>query len=63
MSPEPVFNYEVNSFIYNEINLNNLKIKELELSYEILESIKCFQFYDLENNKEQLISGLLNTLL
>ena len=57
MSPEPVFNYEVNSFIYNEINLNNLKIKELELSYEILESIKCFQFYDLENNKRTVNLG------
>ena len=57
MSPEPVFNYEINSFIYNEINLNNLKIKELELPYEILESIKEFQFVDLENNKKTVKFG------
>ena len=57
MSPEPVFNYEVNSFIYNEINLNNLKIKELELPYEILESIKDFQFHDLEKNKKTINLG------
>ena len=57
ISPTPVFNYEVNSFIYNEINLNNLKIKELELPYEILESIKDFQFDDLENNKKTINFG------
>lgn len=57
MSPDPVFNYEVNSFIYNEINLNNLKIKELELPYEILESIKDFQFHDLEKNKKTINLG------
>lgn len=57
MSPEPVFYYEVNSFIYNEINLNDLKIKELELPYEILESIKDFQFGDLENNKKTINLG------
>ncbi|MBQ7927160.1 MAG: hypothetical protein IJ287_00200 [Methanobrevibacter sp.] len=57
MSPEPVFNYEVNSFIYNEINLNNLKIKELELPYGILESIKDFKFDDLENNKKTINFG------
>lgn len=57
MSPEQEFNYEVNSFIYNEINLNNLKIKELELPYEILESIKDFEIFDLENNKKTVHLG------
>lgn len=57
MSPEPEFNYEVNSFIYNEINLNNLKIKELELPYEILESIKDFEIVDLENNEKTVNLG------
>lgn len=57
MSPEPVFNYEINSFIYNEINLNNLKIKELELSYELLENIKEFQIDKLKHNKKTIKLG------
>ena len=51
MSPEDTFNYELNSFIYNEVNSNNLKIKEIELSYELLKSLRYFEIDNLEKNK------------
>ena len=51
ISPDK-YNYELNSFIYNEINSNNLKIKEVKFPHEILENIKYFESDDLEKNKE-----------
>ena len=47
-------NYELNSFVYHEINSNNLKIKEVKFPYEILENLKYFEFDDLEKNKETI---------
>ena len=47
-------NYELNSFIYNEINSNNLKIKEVKFPYEILKNLKYFEIDDLEKNKETI---------
>ena len=49
ISPEPEFNYGINNFIYHEINLNRLKIKELEVPYEILKYFEDSEIYDLEN--------------
>ena len=50
MSPDK-FDYELNSFIYNEINSSNLKIKYLEMPYELLENLKDFEMGDLEKNR------------
>lgn len=48
------YNYEINNFIYNEINSNNLKIKEVKFPCEILENLKYFDIDDLEKNKETI---------
>ena len=50
MSPDK-FDYELNSFIYNEINSSNLKIKYIEIPYELLENLKDFEMGDLEKNR------------
>lgn len=52
----PKYNYEINNFIYNEINSNNLKIKEVKFPYEILENLKYFEIDELEKNKETIKS-------
>lgn len=56
MSPD-MFDYELNSFIYNEINSSNLKIKYLEMPYELLENLKDFEFADLEKNRKTVELG------
>ena len=56
MSPDK-FDYELNSFIYNEINSSNLKIKYLEMPYELLENLKDFEFADLEKNRKTVELG------
>lgn len=56
MSPDR-YDYELTSFIYNEINSHNLKIKDLEMSYEILDNIGDFDIGDLENNKTTTTLG------
>lgn len=53
ISPDK-YNYEINNFIYHEINSNNLKIKEVKFPYEILENLKYFEIDDLEKNKETI---------
>ena len=50
MSPD-MFDYELNSFIYNEINSSNLKIEYIEIPYELLENLKDFEMGDLEKNR------------
>ncbi len=57
ISPEPAFNYELNSFIYNEVNSSNLKIKDLEMPYELLEYLKDLKIEDLEKNKITIEMG------
>ena len=56
MSPD-MFDYELNSFIYNEINSSNLKIKYLEMPYELLENLKDFEFADWEKNRKTVELG------
>ena len=53
ISPDK-YNYEINNFIYNEINSNNLKIKEVKFPYEILENLKYLEIDELEKNKETI---------
>ncbi len=57
ISPEPAFNYELNSFIYNEVNSSNLKIKDLEMPYDLLEYLKDLKIEDLEKNKITIEMG------
>lgn len=57
ISPEPIFDYEVNSFIYNEVNSNNLQIKYVELSYELLKNVETFKIDFLEKNKKIIKLG------
>ena len=56
MSPDK-FDYELNSFIYNEINSSNLKIEYIEMPYELLENLKDFEFADLEKNRKTVELG------
>jgi len=57
ISPEPIFDYELNGFIYNELKSDNLLINEVELSYELLNNIKTFNIDDLEKNKKTIKLG------
>ena len=57
ISSELAFNYELNSFIYNEVNSSDLKIKDLEMPYELLEYLKDLKIEDLEKNKITIEMG------
>lgn len=69
ISPD-MYNYELNSFVYNEINSHNLEIKDLKMPYEILDDIevlemlyetlmdvKEFDIDDFKNNKKTKMLG------
>lgn len=69
ISPD-MYDYELNSFVYNEINSHNLEIKDLEMPYEILNNIEVLEMLyetlidvkelnidDLKNNKKTKMLG------
>ena len=69
ISPD-MYDYELNSFVYNEINSHNLEIKDLEMPYEILNNIEILEMLyetlievkelnidDLKNNKKTKMLG------
>lgn len=56
ISPE-YWDYEINNFIYNEVNSDNLQLKEINLPYEFVYNTKCFEVDDLEKNKTSIKLG------
>lgn len=56
MSPESV-DYEINNFIYNEVNSDNLQIKEVKLPYEFVYNTKSSKIDGLEKNKTSIKLG------